>query len=180
MDITLVLLGAAKLFFGIIVGVVGITAAVRVVKSSSGFPDINAALRDNNLAMSVALAGAVVAMGILVQPAIYGTFSALELLLQDAQHWVDLAWVAAYAFGYVVAALFIGAATIAIGTQVAIRLTPDIDEIAEIRGGNVSCALVLAVVLIVLALLAQEGLTTVLDGFLPLPQLGRDALTAPF
>jgi uncharacterized membrane protein YjfL (UPF0719 family) len=180
MDVTLVLVGAAKLLFGIMVGVVGITSAVRVAKYFGGFPDVNGALRDNNVAMSVSIAGAIVAMGILVQPAVYGTFSALELLLYAAQHWIEVSWIVAYAIGHVFAALFIGAAIIAIGTQVAIRLTPDVDEINEIRKGNVSCALVLAVILVVLAMLAQEGLKTFLDGFLPLPELGRDTLAAPY
>ena len=53
------------------------------------------------------------------------------------------------------------------------------DEIAEIRAGNVASALVLAAVLVALAMLAEQGVATMLDGLLPLPTLGRDGLLAP-
>ena len=75
-------------------------------------------------------------------------------------------------------ALAMGAAVLVFGTRGFVRLTPDTDELAEIRAGNVARAVVLAAVMIVLALLAEQGLETLLDALLPLPTLGRD-LVAP-
>ncbi len=59
------------------------------------------------------------------------------------------------------------------------RLTRDVEEIEEIKKGNVAPALVLGAVLVVLALVAAPGLETALDGLLPLPTLARDEVIAP-
>lgn len=179
MDGTLALIGVAKLFFGVAVGVVGITVAARVAKRLAGFPSIDEGLRAGNAAIGIAVAGAILSMGILVQHAVRGTFGALDLLLRSSQAWFEVAWVFAYAVGHVAAALGVGILILSVGTRAFVRLTPEIDEIAEIRGGNAASALVLAAVLVVMALLAQQGVQTMLDGLLPLPVLGRDGPVAP-
>ncbi|MCO4763493.1 MAG: DUF350 domain-containing protein, partial [Myxococcales bacterium] len=68
---------------------------------------------------------------------------------------------------------------LAFGTGVFSRLTRGVDELQEIREGNVAPALVLAAVMVVLALLAAPGLQMALDGLLPLPELGRDLMVTP-
>ena len=92
---------------------------------------------------------------------------------------MDVAWVVLYAIVHVLAALLLGTLVISLGTQIAVRLTPDIDEIEEIRKGNISCALLMAAIMLTLALLSQEGLQMVLDGMLPMPTLGRDSMVGP-
>lgn len=183
MDPVLAVIGLAKLAFGVFVGVVGISVAARLAARLSGFDRIGDGLRAGNIAVGVAVAGSIAAMGIMVQHAVSGTFGALDLLLHTSGsvqgQGFGAAWVFLYAFVHVVAALGVGAGIVVIGTRTFVRLTPDVDEIAEIRGGNVASALVLASVLIVMALLAQQGMETLLDGLLPLPTLGRDALLAP-
>jgi len=178
MEPTLALIGVAKLVFGLIVGVVGITLAARLVKRFSGFDSIDAQLRNGNVAVGIALAGAIVAMGILVRHAVTGTFGALDLLSSRADHIVDMGWIIVYALVHVTAALAVGAAVLVLGIRSFVRLTPGVDEVAEIRQGNVAGALVLAAMLVVLALLAQQGVETMLDALLPLPTLGRD-MVAP-
>jgi hypothetical protein len=54
-----------------------------------------------------------------------------------------------------------------------------VDEIAEIRKGNVAPAIVLAAVMVVLALMTAPGLENALEGLLPLPELGRDEVLIP-
>ena len=180
MDFTLVATGAAKLAFSIFVSVIGITTAVRTMKRAIGFADISAAMRDENVAVAVTFAAAVIAVGTLVQPAVYGVFSAFELISAAAQSWSSWLWLIVYAVVHVLLSLMIGIIVLIIGTQIAIRLTPSIDEVEEIRGGNVACALVLAAVLIVLALVSRDSVQTILNGLLPMPALGRDALVQPF
>ena len=179
MDATLLVTGFVKLAFSLVVGILGITTAARMFKRINGLTDLNEAIKENNIAVGIALSAAVVSIGILIQPAIYGTFSALQLLSYSAEQWLDIAWVVIYAFIHVAAALLLGAAVISIGTRVAIRLTPDIDEIEEIRSGNVACAVLLAAIMVTLALLAQQGLQMVVDGLLPMPTLSRDNMIPP-
>ena len=179
MDLTLLLTGVIKLGFSLLVGIIGITTAARIVKRVNGLTDLNESLRDNNAAVGVSLAAAIISIGILIAPAISGTFNALQLLSYTAEYWLDITWVVLYAIVHVLAALLLGALVISLGTQIAIRLTPDIDEIEEIRKGNLSCALLMAAIMVTLALLAQEGLQMVLDGMLPMPTLARDSVIGP-
>ncbi len=179
MDLMFVAIGVAKIVFGVAVGVVGITVATRMSKRLSGFASVEEGLREGNVAVGVAVSGAILAMALLVQHAVRGTFGALDLLLHASDEWFRVGWVFVYAVAHVAAALGVGALILAVGTRAFVRLTPSVDEVAEIRSGNVASALVLAVVLVVMALLAQQGVATLLDGLLPLPTLGRDGLVAP-
>ena len=179
MDPMLILVGIAKLVFGILVGVVGITVAGRLATRLAGFSSIDEGLRAGNSAIGIVVAGAILSIGILVQHAVSGTFGALDLLIHSERSWVGVSWVFAYAAAHLAAALGVGGLLLVVGTRAFVHLTPEVDEIAEIREGNVAGALVLSAVLVVLALLAQQGVETMLDGLLPLPQLGRDGLVAP-
>lgn len=179
MDVSLVLIGVAKILFGLIVGVLGIAVAVRAAKRLSGFPSLDESLRTGNVAMGISISGMILAIGILVQHAVRGTFGALDLLMSASDGGFSVTWVLGYAIGHVVAALIVGVLIIVVGTRAFVRLTPNVDEIAEIRDGNVASALVLAIVLVVLAILVQQGVSTLLDGLLPLPVLGRDLLVPP-
>ncbi len=173
MDTTIILIGLATLSFGVFVGVVGITTAARLIKRFAGLPDVDTAIHEGNIAVGISLAGAIFAMGLMVQNAVQNTFSALDLLRYSANTWVDVTWVFAYAIGLILAALVVGAGVIIVGVRASVRLTPNIDEIEEIRNGNIACAIVMAVVLGVMGLLAREGLDTLLTGLLPLPPLGQ-------
>ena len=179
MDGMLALLGVAKLCFGMVIGVAGITIAARQVTRFAGFDSVDEGLRSGNVALGIVVGGAVLAVAILVQHAIAGTFGALDLLLYAQTGAAGIGWIAIYAVVHVGAALGIGALLLSVGTRAFVRLTPEIDEIAEIHDGNVASALVLAAMLVALALVAQPGVETILDGLLPIPGLARDAVVSP-
>lgn len=179
MDPILALTGVAKLVFGLLVGVVGVTLAARQATGLAGFESVDDGLRSGNVAVGVVVGGAIISMAILVQHAVAGTFGALDLLLHNDPGFAALAWLALYAVLHSGAALGVGMLLLTIGTRSFVRLTPDVDEIAEIHEGNVASAVVLAALLIALALLAQHGVETMLDGMLPFPALGRNSMVAP-
>ncbi|MEM9174108.1 MAG: DUF350 domain-containing protein [Myxococcota bacterium] len=179
MDPGLALVGVAKLFFGLLVGVAGITIAARMATRFAGFDSVDEGLRSGNVALGVVVAGAIGAIAILVQHAVAGTFGALDLIRYAAPGPVGLLWIAVYAVSHVGAALGVGVLMLMVGTRAFVRLTPQVDEIAEIHDGNVASAVVLAAMLVALALLAQQGVETMLDGLLPIPGLGRDGVAAP-
>ncbi|MEQ8859073.1 MAG: DUF350 domain-containing protein [Pseudomonadales bacterium] len=78
------------------------------------------------------------------------------------------------AMGLSVVSLLIRAGVIVVGIKLFVRLTPDIDEMEEIGSGNVASAVVVFATITVLALLARDGVDTLLTSFLPMPTLGRD------
>ena len=54
------------------------------------------------------------------------------------------------------------------------RLTPGVDEVAQVRAGALGPALVLGAILVTFALLAAPGLEALLSGLVPWPQLPDD------
>jgi len=116
----------------------------------------------------------------LVSPAVQATFDAMDLLYRGQTLAPGMMGrFSLYAFLHVGTALVVGAAVIALGTYLFNRFTKHVDEIAEIRKGNIAPALTLGAVLIVMALMSAPGLRTVLDGLLPLPELPRDSIQMP-
>lgn len=179
MDLGLVSIGAAKLLFGLVVGVVGVTIAARMATRFAGFESVDEGLRSGNVALGIVAGGAMVSMALFVQHAVSATFGAFDLLRNASTDATGVGWIALYALLHVGAALGLGAFLVMVATRAFVRLTPEIDEIAEIHDGNVASALVLAAMLVALAMLSQQGVETMLDGFLPIPRLGRDGVVMP-
>lgn len=180
MNGSLLVFGLAKAAFGIFVGAVGIYVAARVLHRLLGSGASDADTRSGNLAVGVLKAGSLVALGILFQHPVSATFNAFDLLYRDRSlTLVAVRRVATYASIHLSLAIVVGAAVLAFGTWLFTRLTRNVDEIAEIRKGNVAAAVVLASVMVVLALMTAPGLENALEGLLPLPPLGRDQMIAP-
>ena len=101
MDPVVTAIGLAKLAFGVFVGVVGISVAARLTARLSGFDRLGDGLRAGNVAVGIAVAGSIAAMGIMVRHAVSGTFGALDLLLHASGGGFGAAWVFLYAFVHV-------------------------------------------------------------------------------
>ncbi|HEY4120482.1 MAG TPA: DUF350 domain-containing protein [Byssovorax sp.] len=179
-NLALVIMGLAKIAFGVTVGVIGIFVASRVLARLLGAGAIDAAVRDGNVAVGVLSAASIVSLGLLAKQAVGAAFDAADLLYRGGAMEGHLgARLAGYALAHVVLALGVGTAVLAIGTYVFGKLTRGVDEIDEVKKNNVGAALVLGGVLVVLALVTAPGLQTALDGLLPLPALAGDELVAP-
>lgn len=180
MNTSLLIVGLAKALFGMIVGAAGIFAAARALHRLLGSGETDEHTKAGNTAFGVFKAGSLVALGILLQPAVVATFDAMDLLYRDqALTAVAARRFVTYAAIHVGLSVIVGACVLALGTFLFTKLTKGVDELAEIRKGNLAPAMVLAAVMIVMALMTAPGLRTALDGLLPLPTLGRDEISAP-
>jgi uncharacterized membrane protein YjfL (UPF0719 family) len=180
MNTALFLIGLAKLVFGVLVAAFGIFFGLRVIHRLLKQEGADKALAEGNIALGLMQASCLVSLGLLVQPAVQASFDAMDLLYRgQSLAPAMVARFAMYALLHVGTALVVGATVIAIGTRIFVRLTRDVDELAEIRKGNVAPALALAAVIVVMSLLAAPGLRSILDGLLPLPELPRDVVPMP-
>ena len=180
MNASLFLIGVGKVIFGIVVGAAGIFSASRLLGRMMRRGDADAELRSGNLAAAILEAAALIAFGIVVQHAVTATFSAMDLMYRG--HELATPMIGRFAvYGLVHVGVSLVAAVMAIGagTWLFGVLTRGVDELAEVRKGNVAPALVLGAVMIVMALMTAPGLQTALDGLLPLPTLARDEGFAP-
>jgi uncharacterized membrane protein YjfL (UPF0719 family) len=178
--LTLFLIGLAKIVFGILVGAAGIFSASRLLGRLIRWGEADAEIRRGNVATAVLEGAALLAFGILVQHAVGATFSAMDLTYRGR----DLGGAAlvrffAYGLAHVGISLVVGTFALAVGSWIFGKLTRGVDELDEVRKGNVAPAIVLGAVMVVMALVAAPGLQTALDGLLPLPTLDRDVIEAP-
>ncbi len=180
MNLALVVVGLLKALFGVIVGAAGIFVSSRALHRLLGSGALDASQREGNVAVGVLKAGSLIALGLLLQHAVVSTFDALDLMYRDAA--IDgtaLRHIFTYAALHVGVTVVVGACVLALGTMLFTRLTRDVDEMAEIRRGNVAPAIVLAAVMVVLAVMTAPGLQMTLEGLIPLPELGRDLISGP-
>ena len=173
-------MGLGKVVFGILVGAAGIFSASRILGRLLRWGASDDEIRGGNMANAVLTASALLAFGILVQHAVTATWSAMDLTYRGRDIGASaIARFAAYGLAHVAVSLVVGTGALAIGVWIFGRLTRGVDELAEVRRGNIAPALVLGAVMLVMALVVAPGLQTMLDGLLPLPTLASDELVAP-
>lgn len=179
MNFTLVALGLVKVAFGGGVAAIGILLAFRGLNRILG-TDAVGDLRAGNTAAGVVHAASLLALGLLVHSAVRATFDAVDLTFRAASlPWTALPKLALFALLHVGFSLAVGTGVLALGVLLFDRMTPGLDELAEVRRGNVACALLLSAILVVLALLTAPGLQAALDGLIPFPKLPDDTYVAP-
>jgi uncharacterized membrane protein YjfL (UPF0719 family) len=179
-QIAFFLMGLGKVAFGIVVGAAGIFVASRLLGRLLRWGSSDDEIRRGNTANAVLTASALLSFGILVQHAVTATWSAMDLTYRGREVGPNaIARFAGYGLAHVAVSLLVGTAALAIGAWIFVRLTRGVDELAEVRRGNVAPALVLGAVMVVMALVVAPGLQTMLDGLLPLPTLASDELVAP-
>lgn len=180
MNISLFLMGLGKIAFGIVIGAAGIFLASRVLGKLLRWGEMDAELRRGNMGAAILGGAGLLALGLLVQHAVTATFSAMDLMYRGQKLSPPMAGrFLLYGLIHVGLSLVVGAVALAAGAWIFARLTRGVDELAEIRQGNIAPAIVLGAVLIVMALMTAPGLQTALDGLLPLPTLARDELMMP-
>jgi hypothetical protein len=178
MDGSLFLIGVAKLLFGLLAAALGIYVAFRALVRLLGTN--GAGGQPGATAIGTLEAASVVALGILGRNTLGATYDAIDLLL--ARHALSgpvLAKVALYALIHLAFTLLVGAAILGLGLWLFNRVTPDIDEMAEVRKGNLGAALMLSAILVVLALLTAPGLQAALNGLVPFPDLPDQVIIPP-
>ncbi len=175
MNTTLFLIGLAKVAFGVLVGAVGVFVATRLFARLTKLGKVDDELAKGNVAAGVLVTAAILSLGILAQHAVVATFSAMDLAYRNESFEVGmLAVFVIYGFAHVLTSFAVGLLVLVLGSFLFGWLTKGVDELAEIRKGNVAPALVLGGVVIVLALVTAPGLQMALEGLLPIPTLQRD------
>lgn len=180
MNLNLFLMGLAQVGFGVLVGAVGIFVATRLLGWLLGWGRADEELKKGNVAEGILQGSAILSLGILAQHAVTATFAAIDLAFRGEQVSTEMVLTfLLYGSIHVTVAFAIGALVLWFGAWLFSKLTRGVDEIAEVKKGNVAPAVVLGAVLVILALATAPGLEVALQGLIPLPQLGRDEMVAP-
>lgn len=168
----MVAIGLTKIAVAVFLTVFGAALGALLILRAVGIKDMGSYLREGNLAVALLFSSSTAAIAIMLNVAARATFTAIDLLRYDSNE-LDLLSILLYGSGHLSIALITGVIVIVVGLKTVMLVTRHFDEIQEIRNQNVAAALMLSTFILILAFLVSPGLQTLLDGILPLPQLGR-------
>ncbi len=165
--------GLLNLFVGVAVAILGIYLAAWLIMKILGIQNFQEKIGEGNLAVATLGAAAIISVALIMGNAVDAIFELVGLIAGNISAG-NIITVIFYAFVYMSVSLVVGVFVLLLGAKVFTSMTKKIDEIKAIEENNVSAALLLGAVLIVLALMASPGLHASLTGLLPLPELQLD------
>jgi hypothetical protein len=168
----MILVGLGKIGAGLAVALLAAYMVLFTFRRFGGIGDVQEAMRKRDPASPLVHAAGFVAVGLIVRQSLESAFMALDLLLRgDGSPAGAAGNFLIYAAMHVGIGLIGGVLVITVGMWLFNAMTARVDEVAEIRDGNVAAAVLLAGVLLVVAGFTAPGLKTLLDGLLPWPDL---------
>jgi uncharacterized membrane protein YjfL (UPF0719 family) len=127
-----------------------------------------------NMSEAILISGIILSMGMLIQQTAMPTMNAYRLLLtQDLSYQAIFLKLLRIIFIYTGIALFFGILVNIAGISLFTMLTKGINEWKAIRENNMSVALVTSVIIIVLTLAIREGMSLILESWVPYPSTPR-------
>lgn len=165
--------GLVELLLSFVLGILVAFGAFRLFARLTKDLDEVDEIRKNNVAVAVVLVSMVVSTALVARAAIYPVIGALQSALVEEPGPGAIAALALRGVAYVLLSFAGAVGAIATGTKVFLRLTGDIDELAELKRGNVAVAIVLAGFLLVMGLFLARGVESLLTALMPDPAFGR-------
>lgn len=127
------------------------------------------ALREGNTAVGITLAGVVIGLAIILQPAVAGALpSTVGRMAPDVEPGLLPILLLVVMLVRAFLGLVLGAGAILFSIWLFLRLTRDIDELAELRQGNQAVGIMLAGGVIAISLLVSPVVAGITDWLLPL------------
>lgn len=126
-------------------------------------------LKKNNIAVGILLGSTVLSVAFVVKETSDPVVSSLQTAVREGLSFVGALKVAAIGVGAIALAMVMSLAGIWLALRVFLRLTRDIDELAEIRANNIAVAIVLGSVVVVIGLFLGHGIQSLLAAIIPMP-----------
>jgi uncharacterized membrane protein YjfL (UPF0719 family) len=168
-----VLIGIFELAISLSLGFLTVWFAFKMLAKLTPQIDDFEAIRGNNAAVGILFGATILSAGLVVKQAAYPMVSSLQTGLHKGLSWLD----ALKLIGIVLfsVALVMAISLIAVWTAVRLflRLTRDIDEMAEIRRNNVAVAIILGCMIVVIGLFLGQGIQSLLASIVPVPAFGN-------
>jgi uncharacterized membrane protein YjfL (UPF0719 family) len=126
----------------------------------------------NNLAYSVLVSCIIFAVGYITSGVIEPLFNLIRTLKQYGQQ-TSVIFFESLRYGviFVILGYSIAFVVVVLGLILFNFLTKDIDELEEIRSGNLATALVAGTIIIVISLFVKNGVMFLLETLIPYPEL---------
>jgi len=110
-----------------------------------------------------------VGSALIIRKALYPAVSSLQTTLYAGMDFGSALQMMGLTLVYVILALVLAVAGIGFSARLFLRLTHDIDEMAEIKLNNVAVAVTLGSVIVVMSLFLSHGVQSFLSALIPYP-----------
>lgn len=126
------------------------------------------AIREGNAAVGLTLTAVVIGLAIILQPAVAGALPSIEgRFAPDLGPRLLPIYILILMLTRAILGLVLGAVSILFAIWLFLRLTKQVDEMAELKRGNMAVAAMLAGVIIAIAILVAPVVTSITDWLLP-------------
>jgi uncharacterized membrane protein YjfL (UPF0719 family) len=126
-------------------------------------------LRKNNVAVGILLGATILSVAFVVKQAAYPAVSSLQTMVHKGISIIGALKVLGVAACSIAIAMIIALAAIWVAVRIFLRLTKEINELAEIRRNNVAVAIVLGCLIVVIGLFLAQGIQSLLAALIPMP-----------
>lgn len=137
-------------------------------KLNKGIDEIKA-LHDNNTAVAILHGCMMIAAAIIIHESLAPAVAGLQMQLFSGFSMTGFWKFIGLTVGYVAIVLTTTIVTLSVSVKLFLKLTRDIDELAEIEKNNVSVSIVLGSVLIIMSFFLSSGVESFLSALVPYP-----------
>ncbi len=164
--------GLAELLLSFALGILVAYVSFRIFNRMTRDLDEIGELRKNNIAAGILLGSLMISSALIIRQAVFPTISTLQTKLFagiDLTAGVVIVGLAILCTA-AVAVTCVGA--VAISLRIFLRLTREIDELAEISRNNIAVAITVGSVVIVMGIFLSQGVQALLNAIVPEPAFG--------
>ena len=173
MSLHQVLFGTFELLISILVSFVLIFATYRAILALTKRFDEETQLKQGNAAVGVVLGGILIGEVIIVRQALYPVMAVLQIFAMEGDRsfgaFLELIGLS---IGYIFLAGILAVLCILFSLWLFDRMTPGIDEIEEIKTGNIAVAVFMAMLIIAVSILISSGVSGLTRALVPFPDIG--------
>ncbi len=124
-------------------------------------------LRKGNVAVAIVLAAMLASSGLVLREAVYPVVATLRTFMSadtGVEGWIQ--WLG-HAAAFLLGACFTAVVGLVLGVRLFTAMTPELDEAAEVRRGNVAVAIVVGTVILVVGMFIGQGVGSLLEAVMP-------------
>jgi uncharacterized membrane protein YjfL (UPF0719 family) len=173
LNVTVILLALSEFVLTAALSVLVVYVVYRLLIVTNTDYDAEDEIKADNKGVAMLLAGLVVAGGLMVREGIYPVMNIVRLYFTTPQPEFAAWQMVLLALGHVLLVFVIATFTLSLSLRLWGKLTPRVQNGAELKRGNFSVGIVLTGVVLVVALFMGEGISRLTKSLIPQPSLGQ-------
>lgn len=173
MNYLIMMSGMAYTLLALVVSVVSIFLTVKFLKVVHKSMVRDTQLNNDNIALALYISASIFSVAWVMKSAIEPAIATLNLVLRNPNSvLMDFARVLGIMMLQLVGSGILAFSFMMIGLWIFAKLTKDVREMEEIQQNNIALGIMLSTLIIVLALFIQPGISMIMDGMVPFPEIG--------